>query len=784
MPFNMTSLTGPIPSCRAFRVELYPAYKKEAFVTDDSQDRNSTHTDPSAKDSGGGDSGSADKPKKAPISFGAPPVAPASPTAWNVLPSAPPETAKFSAPAPPQPSSPSGKAPLSFSPATDSPAAAPQLPTKPKPSPPLPVQNAPPQKPQGKKPESGSRTAAQQATEKPPVSESQRQQRPAAAPSDPPPPKAPRVESNDSKAEPSAKRGDPQRTSPPSEARKSASRQSTDAPKAPAKRSPRESTSASEGATRPRPKNVEPRSADSSPTKQTSRDLKSASVTKQGGKFGFTKLTVPKRTEPKIVGPQVQLKQPTEDPTEEVKEAAVRFAPPWLVSMLIHFALVILLVLLTWNSNAPDERVITATYAEQLGEQLEQEIMILDTEEFLPDDVTSAASVDLPVQDDMPLPATLTELSLEGTKTAREAEEESFGAELSARGDARTRRTLVQAYGGNATTEQAVAEALEWLKRNQRRDGSWSMTGPYSNAGSIENPVAATAMALLAFQGAGHTDREGTHAAVVAKGWKFLLGELDGDGNFIQDGLQSQQRLYTQAQASIALCELYAMTRDEALKPKAQSTIDYAVRIQSPEGGWRYIPGEDADTSVTGWFVMALQSARMGGLRVPQETLDNVERFLDSVAPEGEGDYLVGSRYQYRPSRAQPPTHSMTAEALLCRQYMGWQRDDPRLVAGMEYLQRKPITWGKPDVYYWYYATQVAHHMEGDAWRQWNNTMRQVIPENQVQSGREKGSWDPRNDEYGNKAGRLFMTCLCTYMLEVYYRHLPIYSKDQILGTR
>lgn len=505
---------------------------------------------------------------------------------------------------------------------------------------------------------------------------------------------------------------------------------------------------------------------------------------KVGRKVDFTKLKVPKRTEPKIVGPQVQLKQPSDDPTEEVKEAGVRFAPPWLVSMLIHFALVILLVMLTWNINAPNEQVITATYAEQLGEQLEQEIMILDTEEFLPDDLTSASSVDLPVQDDMPLPATLTELSMEGTKTARQAEEENFGAELSARGDARTRRTLVQAYGGNATTEKAVAEALEWLKRNQRRDGSWSMTGPYSNAGSIENPVAATAMALLAFQGAGHTDREGTHAAVVAKGWTFLLGELDGDGNFIQDGLPNQQRLYTQAQATIALCELYAMTRDKELEPRAQSAIDYAVRFQSPEGGWRYIPGEDADTSVTGWFVMALQSARMGGLRVPQETLDNVERFLDSVAPEGEGDYLVGSRYQYRPSRAQPPLHSMTAEALLCRQYMGWQRDDPRLVAGMEYLQRKPITWGRPDVYYWYYATQVAHHLEGDAWRDWNKTMRQVIPENQVQSGREKGSWDPRNDEYGNKAGRLFMTCLCTYMLEVYYRHLPIYSKDQILGTR
>ena len=125
----------------------------------------------------------------------------------------------------------------------------------------------------------------------------------------------------------------------------------------------------------------------------------------------------------------------------------------------------------------------------------------------------------------------------------------------------------------------------------------------------------------------------------------------------------------------------------------------------------------------------------------------------------------------------------MTAEGLLCRQYLGWKQDDPRLQAGMEYLLANPIEWNEPDVYYWYYATQVAHHMEGTAWRDWNEKLRQVIPENQVKSGREKGSWSPANDENGVKAGRLFMTCFCTYMLEVYYRHLPIYSKHHFSGT-
>ena len=71
----------------------------------------------------------------------------------------------------------------------------------------------------------------------------------------------------------------------------------------------------------------------------------------------------------------------------------------------------------------------------------------------------------------------------------------------------------------------------------------------------------------------------------------------------------------------------------------------------------------------------------------------------------------------------------LTAEALLCRQYMGWARDDRRLVRGVEWLTSSEnlIDYGNNrNVYYWYYATQVVHHMEGEYWRRWNAVMRQA----------------------------------------------------------
>jgi hypothetical protein len=68
------------------------------------------------------------------------------------------------------------------------------------------------------------------------------------------------------------------------------------------------------------------------------------------------------------------------------------------------------------------------------------------------------------------------------------------------------------------------------------------------------------------------------------------------------------------------------------------------------------------------------------------------------------------------------------------------------------------------------------HHMGGEDWKRWNRLMRQRVPEAQIKEGPERGSWGPIDDRWGLHAGRLYTTCLSVYLLEVYYRHLPIYK--------
>ncbi len=431
---------------------------------------------------------------------------------------------------------------------------------------------------------------------------------------------------------------------------------------------------------------------------------------------------------------------------------------------------------LLWVSTDVEKPLVLEVYSEDLGDQLIDEPLELNLDASLDVEEQSLAITPLPPIDDPLASPELTFTAPNPTMSVLSSPADMTGVALSGR-EPGMKAALLKAYGGTKSTEEAVLDGLRWLARNQKSNGQWSLKGPYSRGAASENFEAASAMALLAFQGAGYTHQDPPtveFSRVVSKGWAKLLQSQDDEGNFFRDG-GFNHALYTHAQCTIALCELYAMTHDESLREPAQNAIDYCVKTQSPSGGWRYVPGEGGDTSVTGWFVMALKSGQMAGLDVPSEAFHKVGKFLDEV------QHNDGSRYAYRPRMF--PTLSMTAEGLLCRQYLGWTRDDERLRAGVYYLLENTPKWTKRgrNVYYWYYATQVCHHMEGEEWDRWNKVTRQIVPEHQVKQGRERGSWDVEIDEiHGTQGGRLYTTCLSIYILEVYYRHLPIYRQGML----
>jgi hypothetical protein len=233
--------------------------------------------------------------------------------------------------------------------------------------------------------------------------------------------------------------------------------------------------------------------------------------------------------------------------------------------------------------------------------------------------------------------------------------------------------------------------------------------------------------------------------------------------------------MYVHGLAAITLCEAYGLTHSKMIGKSAQQAVLFIQSAQHPRtGGWRYSPGEEGDTSVVGWQVMALKSAQMAGLQVNPATLDGAKRFLKSCS-KGKG-----GQFSYTPDAG--PSPSMTAVGLLCLQYGGMRRTDSQMADGVTVLmQNMPVKGGGRNLYYWYYATQVMHNVSGPDWDNWNRRTRNVLLETQCKTGCAMGSWDPdkpTRDAWSEPGGRLMVTSLSTLTLEVYYRYLPLYKLD------
>ena len=362
------------------------------------------------------------------------------------------------------------------------------------------------------------------------------------------------------------------------------------------------------------------------------------------------------------------------------------------------------------------------------------------------------------------------------------------------------RGEMAEARGGSEGTERAVEMGLDFLARLQFPDGRWSLhrlppgvSLPDPALGSMEADTAATGLALLTYLGAGYTHLDDKHRTIVDKGISWLVRHQKPNGDLFTGGSQPAW-FYSHGIASIALCEAYGMTQDPALREPAQMAVRFICETQHPtRGGWRYDldaqgRSRESDTSVSGWQLMALKSAQMAGLEVPTETLANVHGWLElAVASQADGQYVYNPYAADSPEQraGRHPNLAMTAEGMLMRIYLGQNRESQQLVSGADFLREHPPEVGTSrqplrDCYYWYYATQAMFQMQDDYWTEWNDRLRPLMETGQEQTGPPAGSWHPLRpvpDRWGHAGGRLYVTAMHLLMLEVYYRHLPLFQE-------
>ena len=338
------------------------------------------------------------------------------------------------------------------------------------------------------------------------------------------------------------------------------------------------------------------------------------------------------------------------------------------------------------------------------------------------------------------------------------------------------RLKILESRGGSIETEQSVEAALLWLANHQETDGRWNSSkygggtetkvfGHDRDGAGANADTGITGLALLAFLAGGHSHMDGPWQETVRDGIEFLISKQDSAGSLSGDS-RLFARMYCHSMGLLALSEAWAMTGDQKLRDAVERGVNYSIRAQNRyDGGWRYQPGDEGDMSQFGWQALALHSAEIGGIEIPEDTMAKMHAFIDRCAVRQGGGVAA-----YRPG--QGPSTTMTAESLVARYVLGQSVSDRVIREAKFEITGKMPSQEKPNLYYWYYGTMAMYFAGGPEWEKWNENVKSVLLSSQEHSGDNRGSWEP-NGTWASYGGRVYSTAVSALILEVYYRYLP-----------
>lgn len=339
------------------------------------------------------------------------------------------------------------------------------------------------------------------------------------------------------------------------------------------------------------------------------------------------------------------------------------------------------------------------------------------------------------------------------------------------------RANALRSHGGSEETEAAVRRALDWLKANQEKDGSWR------GSGWAESRTGMTGLALLTFLAHGETTSSAEYGASVAAGLRFLVEkDQKDDGTFraVEKIVQPRGRggVYAHAIATYALSEAYSMTRNPLLLEPMEKGIQRIIRGQREDGGFDYAyalqpgpegGGRERATSVAAWQIQAMKAAHLAQVDIP-----GLQSAMALAASGIKLNQRQDGKFIY--ASASPRIVSidnryiMTAIGAFSLQILGEGRSPPVRDAMRQIAALSPEAFhqeGEP-VYAWYYATQAYFHEGGAVWARWNRLFAPMAVNNQNPDG----SWNWQLGRTGNY-GPVYHTTLTALSLMVYYRNLP-----------
>ena len=315
--------------------------------------------------------------------------------------------------------------------------------------------------------------------------------------------------------------------------------------------------------------------------------------------------------------------------------------------------------------------------------------------------------------------------------------------------------------GGTPALDKKVVAALDWLKSQQNEDGSWGHT----------YPVAMTGFAVLAFSGHCETVDSPKYGPTLVKAINYLVDRARGNNGLLSSG-SDQHAPYEHGIATYALAEAYSLnknarTKVKPISPALKNAVPVIIEGQTKGGGWLYgyRKAGTGDLSISGWNIQALKAAELTGIKIADlpATMKRALVYLKSAVTSS-------GLYRYRIRDNDRGRLSLTGVGILCARMLGetMANEDKSLDA---ILARRPRSFRSADLYALYYHSQACFQRGGEPWEKYNDSYQKLV----IDSQENDGSWPIASGHLGaaQADAKIYHTCLCTLMLEVYYRYLP-----------
>jgi hypothetical protein len=336
----------------------------------------------------------------------------------------------------------------------------------------------------------------------------------------------------------------------------------------------------------------------------------------------------------------------------------------------------------------------------------------------------------------------------------------------------------------SAEQRKAVQKGLEWMARNQHKDGHWEAFGG-------QYPMTMTGLGGMCLLMEGSTIREGKYKDNIRRAADWVMAHSMPNGMLGNPNMPGEAGRYMYGHGFSTLF-LACVVGEEEEGDRRRRLVDILERAckfshaaQTNRGGWGYVSAREGSNfdegSVTVTQVQALRAARNAGIIVPQEAIKMAQKYLsDSTSASGGVVYSLGG------GGGGDGRPALTAAAIACGFSTGDYKS-PLIKKWFRFCkQNVPLLGGGRfghDEYTHYYYAQAIYMLGEDRYARdiepgareseqlkWS-TYRKATFENLYRTQSSDGSWS------GGHVGPVFITAVHLTILQLDNAALPIYQR-------